>query len=115
MPHTAFPFKAASKTFAVAMTDTGSTPVQITAIQGVGALQSPTISYYVVNKSAGFLFFVLSKTEDTAALPADASSAAGYMLPPNSAATFVGPTNAYFSGDLDTGTGSAYVCAGEGL
>jgi len=106
-------FNALSKTFAVATTTTGSTPVRITKLKSNE--HQELRQYYVVNASAGFLFFTLNNDDTTAAaLPADASSALGYMLPPNSAGTFGGPPEAYFSGDLSTGTGSAYVCGGSG-
>ena len=108
-------FNALSNTFAVATTTTGSTPVQVTKIRDTADSQEMR-QYYVCNDSDGWLFFTLNNDATTvAAFPAAASNASGYILPPNSAGTFGGPPDAFFSGDLDTGTGTAFVCGGAGL
>lgn len=108
-------FVASTKTYAIATSTSGSTGVQVVGTQGTGALNTATDQYYVVNASAGFLFFTLTPETFTAIAPSAGNSAAGYVLPPNSGGTFGGPRNAFFSGDLDTGSGVAYVCGGNGL
>lgn len=107
-----FSFSACTPTYRVSTTTTGSTGVQLVPIRpGIDRINQA----YVVNASDGYLFFTLTTADTAAAAPAAGSSAAGYVLPPNSGGTFSCPPDCYFSGDLLTGTGDAYVCGGVGL